>query len=121
MSMTETRERWHAILCEEVEKTTVQQVANTLGYSRPAISLARAGKYTAEIDKIAAKVLEVYSDRILCPHLQADITPATCVEYHTTPIPMSDPQALKHWQRCQTCKHNQSLNKNSPHDEEEMQ
>lgn len=100
--------RWLVLLNEQLESKSITAVADEVGYSRTAISLAKAEKYTAGMDKLAARILDVYSDRIMCPHLQSDIAPNQCREFHTAPLPMSDPSELRHWLVCQTCSHNQS-------------
>jgi len=94
---------WIAILRDEVAKTNATQVAGVIGYSRTAVSLVLAGKYNGGTDQIAKSVMDAYSDRLMCPHLKADITPSDCRSFQAAPMPQSEPRKLKHWMACRTC------------------
>ncbi|SNY91424.1 hypothetical protein SAMN04515647_1645 [Cohaesibacter sp. ES.047] len=81
-------------------------VADELEVSRTQISLYLSGKYEqagGRVDRLEAKVIATYSNRILCPHLGCDITQTSCRECRTGPMPMSDPVQLKHWIACKSC------------------
>lgn len=103
---------WMDVLRAEAAKpnTTKQAIADALGVSRTAISLLIAGKYTARTDKvtrkIADKVMDLYAHRRWCPHLHRSIAQSACTEHRSTPMPMSDPAALRHWVACKNCPQN---------------
>ena len=81
-------------------------VADELDVSRTQVSLYLSGKYAqagGRVDRLEAKVIATYSNRILCPHLGRDITQAACGDRRTGPMPMSDPVQLKHWVACKSC------------------
>lgn len=98
---------WFALLRAEVEKTSRAAVAKRMGVSRTAISLVMSGNYGAATDKIAARVLEVFS-RIDCPYLGKSISPAECAAHAGRAIPTSSPRAVRHWKACQSCPHHPS-------------
>lgn len=93
---------WLAILKREVEKTSITQVAEKLGYARPTISLVMSGKYGGSTDKIAALVITTFTDYVQCPFLGQNIERDECVDHQSRGMPSSDPAALKHWMRCRT-------------------
>ncbi len=100
------------LLIERVAlKGTKQAVANELDVSRTQISLYLSGTYSkngGRVDRLEAKIIATYSDRILCPHLREDISQNKCTDSQSSPMPMSDPAALKHWIACKTCPLNPS-------------
>lgn len=98
---------WLNILQEQVEKNgSIQAVANQLGYSRPAISLALKGNYPGGTDRLAAKVIATFCDRIICPHTKHDISQGDCTDLRTRPLPQSDVSELRQWSACQSCPNN---------------
>jgi hypothetical protein len=95
---------WVKILSEQVEKSgSIQAVADQLGYSRPAISLALKGTYPGGTARLSAKVVSTFCDRIICPHSGSDISQSDCTSQRTRPQPQSDATELRHWLACQTC------------------
>lgn len=103
---------WVDVLRAEAEKPgrSKQAIANELDISRTAVSLLIAGKYTARMDKVSAKiapkVMALYSNQLWCPHLRASIGPGVCASHHTAPMTMSDPDKLKQWAACRGCSQN---------------
>lgn len=95
-------EPWFDLLSAEVAKTNKTAVAIKLGVSRPAISRVMSGSYGAKTDKIAARVLAVYSV-VACPYLGQEISPSECAAHAGRAIPTSSPRAVRHWKACQTC------------------
>jgi hypothetical protein len=81
---------------------SIVAVAEELGYSRSAISLALAGQYPARVTKLKAAVVAAYT-RCDCPFLVRLITSAECRQFRTRPLPQSQPDQLKHWCSCQQC------------------
>ena len=65
-----------------------------------------AGKYEqagGRVDKLEAKIIATYSNRICCPHLGMDISQSECADCRTCSIPTSDPALLKQWIACKSC------------------
>jgi len=95
------------LLLEQVAiKGTKQAVANELEVSRTQISLYLSGTYAkngGRVDRLEAKIIATYSNRILCPHLGEDIGQDKCADCRSGPMPMSDPAELKHWIACKSC------------------
>lgn len=93
---------WFAMLEKAVSASSMTAVAQRLGISRTAISLVMSGKYGAATDKIAARVLAVYSV-VDCPYLAQEISKVECAAHAGRAIPTSSPRAVRHWKACQTC------------------
>lgn len=79
-----------------------QVVADQLGFSRTTVSLVAAGKYSSNLDKFGARVVEVF-DRFDCLHLESPITGADCKQYALRQAPTSSAREARHWRACQTC------------------
>lgn len=95
-----------AILKREVEASTIVAVAERIGYSRTSVSHLLHGRYPGNPHKIAAKIIEVFADQIVCPHLDREITPQHCVDLREAPMPTSNAKQLRHWTACQNCPNN---------------
>lgn len=93
---------WLTLLQEAVAATNKKAVADEIGVSRTVVSLVMNGKYPAKTDKIAERVMAIYS-RVECPHLQRSITKTQCASYHNANAPTSSPNAMRHWKACQSC------------------
>ncbi|MCT4654387.1 MAG: MarR family transcriptional regulator [Cohaesibacter sp.] len=94
------------LLEQKARLGSIQAVANVLGVSRTQVSLYLSGTYAnrgGRADKLEAKVLEVFGSLKLCPHQQTEITPQSCQEARTAPMPTSDPAKLKLWIACKAC------------------
>lgn len=96
---------WLAWLRGRAEELgSIKAAADEVEISRTAASLLLANKYTANTDKVAAKIIAFsQGDRVWCPHLKAAIAATACAEHASGPMPMSDPAALKHWIACKSC------------------
>ncbi|GFK94448.1 hypothetical protein NNJEOMEG_02293 [Fundidesulfovibrio magnetotacticus] len=94
---------WLALLTEEAARTSIAAAARRIGYARPSVSLALAGKYPGNTDKLAARVLEVLGT-VECQHLGLAVTPARCADA-SGQMPTSSPAALRLWRSCQGCPH----------------
>ena len=79
-------------------------VADVLGISRTALSMAINGKYPAKTDKIAQRVLAHY-DRHDCPHTGESIVRAACHALASRQAPTNSPREMRHWRACQGCEH----------------
>lgn len=76
--------------------------AREIGFSRPALSRRRSGTYADDNSRIDAAI-RAATGRLICPHLEREITPAACEAHRTKPMPRSNPDALRHWSACRTC------------------
>lgn len=86
------------------ELGNLQKAADEVGISRTAVSLLLAGKYSANTDKVAAKITAIASaGSVWCPHLRQALTEAECSTAHQAPMPQSDAAALRHWIACKSC------------------
>ena len=87
-----------------------QQIAEDIGYSRPAVSRYMSGTYGENVKEIEAAILKAY-DRRECPHTGEDIEPATCQKKAPAPKPFGGATRLAWWSACQTCPHKPGANK----------
>lgn len=103
---------WIDLLRAEAAKPdrSKQAIANELGVSRTAVSLICAGKYSAGMNKVQAKlapkVMALYGQQVWCPHLRDAIAPGVCEGHRTAPMAKSDPDKLKQWLACRSCPQN---------------
>ncbi|MDE2577915.1 MAG: hypothetical protein KGL46_03835 [Hyphomicrobiales bacterium] len=93
------------MLQAEVRKTSIKVAAEKLGYSRPSVSMALAGKYIGSVRKIRARIFEIFAERVDCPFV-GDIAPAECKDYRERPIPSAPRSAIAHWRACRHCAFN---------------
>lgn len=90
--------------CERLGSITA--AARALGYGRPSISMALAGRYPADTGRLAAEIIERFAAGISCPHLGRDITHAECCVFRDAPLSTVNRDSVLHWQACRTCPHN---------------
>lgn len=82
---------------------TKQAVADAIGRSRTAVSLALSGRYPAKnTAEFEAAVLTAL-DRIDCPHLGAPVRRDHCRATAIGRCPTHSPHAAAAWRACQTC------------------
>lgn len=93
---------WLELLKNAVAGSSKQAVADELAVSRTTISLVMNDKYPASTDKLAERVLSIYS-RVECPHLGESITMSQCKANHTSNAPTSSPRNMRLWRACQSC------------------
>lgn len=108
---------WIALLRAEVDEKgrTKADVAREIGMPRCSLSLLLSGNYPARMDRktrlYAHKVVALYANRVLCPHLRAAISDDACRAHATAPMSTSDPVKLRQWAACRACPHNPRLPK----------
>ena len=90
-------------LRQAVAGSTIAEVALRLGYSRPSVSMALAGKYIGGTSRMRARIIEVFLEGVLCPFLNRDIRSAECKSQRETPLPSGPRAAINHWRACQHC------------------
>ena len=95
---------WLTLLRQEVDATSITATAAKIGYSRPSISLALAGRYPGGTAKISAAVLSKLQV-VDCPYLGRQIKGAECKDNALRPMPTGNPQELNFWRACQRCPH----------------
>lgn len=97
-------ERTLAILRDAVSRLgSIAATATALGYKRPSISMALAGRYPGDCRHLRSAIYDTFAERVDCPHLCRDISPAECKSFRERPLPTSSREAFKHWQACQRC------------------
>lgn len=99
---------WIELLRKEVGKgRTITAVASSVGMKRCSLSLLLSGGYPARLDKVSAKyaarVVALYKDQVLCPHLRAGISREECRAFAAAPMSISDPHKLRHHRACARC------------------
>lgn len=103
-----TTAEWIDLLRAEVAGgRTKADVAREIGMPRPSLSMLLSGNYPAGLDKVtrryAAKVVSLYRNQVLCPHLKAGIGIDICHSHASAPMAIGDPTKLRHWAACQMC------------------
>lgn len=94
---------WMTLLREQVEARNITAVAADLGVSRTAVSLVLSGKYPGKTDRMAARILDVFS-RVHCPYSGGLVSPVECAQ-RSGAMPTGSPGALRWWRMCQECEH----------------
>lgn len=82
----------------------LSQIAEQIGYSRPAVSLYARGKYERDCTAIEAALLRAFDTRE-CPYTGETVTPETCTRKALSPRPFGGRARLAWWTCCQTCPH----------------
>lgn len=108
---------WIGLLRGELAKgKSISQIAREIGMARPSVSMLLSGSYPAQsLDlvtrKHGARVVQLYRDQVLCPHLKAGISSALCHAHATAPMSTSNPEKLRQWRACRACPLNTSSQK----------
>lgn len=95
-------------------------LARELGISRSGLSMAMDGKYPGSTGKLRSLIFETLADRLVCPHLEAELSPHACKALRERPLSAASGSRsdAKHWQACQACRYNPAANKASGGDHE---
>jgi hypothetical protein len=87
---------------ETKRRGSIQAVANVIGRSRTAVSLALSGKYpAADTGRFEAAVLAAL-DQVECPFVGEQVQRERC-RLALGPCPTHAPHAAAHWRACQAC------------------
>lgn len=67
-----------------------------------------SGTYPAQsLDLVArkhgARIVRIYRNQVLCPHLNHGIGAEECRAFALAPMSISNPEKLRHWRACQGC------------------
>ncbi|MEP3298571.1 MAG: helix-turn-helix domain-containing protein [Pseudoruegeria sp.] len=109
---------WLTLLKIEQEKgKSISQIAREIDMKRPSVSMLLNGKYPAEsLDLVSrkhgAKIVKIYRNRVLCPHLRDSIGVAQCEAYAKAPMSTSNPEKMKQWAACRNCPQNPTKGEN---------
>ncbi|WP_322991055.1 MarR family transcriptional regulator, partial [Hoeflea sp.] len=87
---------------------SVSAIAREIDMARPSLSMLLNNTYPAQsLDlvtrKHAAKVVKLYRDQVLCPHLKRGISTDECQAHAFAPMSTSNPEKLQQWQACRCC------------------
>ena len=100
---------WVALLkAERAKGKSVSQIARETGMARPSVSMLLSGTYPAQsldlvTNKHGARIVRLYRDQVLCPHLRHGIGAEACLGFATAPMSTSNPEKLRHWRACRRC------------------
>ncbi len=109
MSLGEPELEWVTLLKDQLRKgKSISQIARETGMARPSVSMLLSGTYPAQsLDlvtrKHGARIVRIYRDQVLCPHLHRGIGAAECASYASAPMSTSNPEKLSHWRSCRRC------------------
>lgn len=97
-------------LAQKAAGKNIQQIADEVVYSRPALSRYLSGTYGDGVEKIEAAILKAY-DRRICPDDGEEKRPEQCQRIASVPRPHGFPDAESLWVVCQTCPHKPEVSK----------
>ena len=92
--------QWFKVLKEEVERSSQRLAAEKFGVSLTTVSLIMNGKYQAKTDKVADRVMQVYTN-VECPYTGSVMTLKDCREQAASQAPTHNPIKMQHWRACQ--------------------
>jgi hypothetical protein len=95
---------WRDLLESKIKDKGQAAVARELGYSATTLSLVRRNKYPGSTDRVEERVAQLYGE-VQCPFLGQTIPAEQCRRISHSPVPTSNPKALRHWSACQSCSH----------------
>ena len=119
LNLTMPDPEWLALLKDEQAKgKSVSQIARETGMARPSVSMLLSGTYPAQsLDlvtrKHGARIVRIYRDQVLCPHLNRGIGAAECASFAAAPMSTSNPEKLSHWRSCRRCHLNPNTSRRS--------
>ena len=105
---------WLSLLKAEVAKgRSISEVSRECGIARSSLSMLISGSYPAQsLDVVSRKhgprIVRLYRDQVLCPHLRRGIAVAECHETAAAPLSTSNPEKLRQWRACRACPLNPS-------------
>lgn len=109
LSLGEPEPEWVTLLKDQQRKgKSISQIARETGMARPSVSMLLSGTYPAQsLDlvtrKHGARIVRIYRDQVLCPHLHRGIGAAECASFAAAPMSTSNPEKLSHWRSCRRC------------------
>jgi hypothetical protein len=100
---------WIGLCRAEVAKgKTISQVARECGMPRSSLSMLLSGDYPAQsLDLVTRKygqrIVQIYRDAVICPHLHRSIPSDECRAHAEAPMTTSRPEKLRQWRACRRC------------------
>ncbi|WP_241648280.1 hypothetical protein [Paenirhodobacter populi] len=100
---------WVSLLkTQRAKGKSVSEIARECDMARPSVSMLINGTYPANSLDLAtrkhgARVLRLYRDQMMCPHLQRGISAEDCRAFASAPMSTSDPDRLDQWIACKNC------------------
>lgn len=100
---------WVSLLrAEQAKGKSIAQIARECGMARPSVSMILAGTYPAQsLDLVTRKhgtrIVQIYRDATLCPHLHRAIPADECRAHAAAPMTASIPEKLQQWRACRRC------------------
>ena len=119
LSLGQPELEWVTLLKDQLRKgKSISQIARETGMARPSVSMLLSGTYPAQsLDlvtrKHGARIVRIYRDQVLCPHLHRGIGAAECASYASAPMSTSNPEKLSHWRSCRRCHLNPNTSRRS--------
>lgn len=93
-----------ALLESAIAASSVTAVAARLGVARSSLSLLRNGHYPGSTARMERRIVAVLGAS--CPIYGDPVTEDECNMRRATPMPTSNPYALRRWRECQQCQQN---------------
>ncbi|MDE6735768.1 MAG: hypothetical protein K2J64_09915 [Desulfovibrio sp.] len=90
-----------ALLEAAIAASSVTAVARRLGVARSSLSLLRNGHYPGSTARMERRIVAVLGAG--CPVYGGHLTAQTCRTRRGSPMPTSNPYALRRWRECQQC------------------
>lgn len=103
---------WIGLCRAEVAKgKTISQVARECGMPRSSLSMLLSGGYPAQsldlvTQKHGARIVGIYRDAVLCPHLHRAIPKTECRSHAEAPMSTSRPEKMRQSRACRQCPFN---------------
>ncbi len=100
---------WLTLLrAQHAQGKSISQIARETGMARPSLSMLLSGTYPAQsldlvTQKHGVRILQIYRDQQLCPHLHKAIPIDQCRSFASAPMSTSDPEKLRHFRSCRRC------------------
>lgn len=100
---------WISLCRAETAKgKSISQIARETGLARASLSMLLSGTYPAQsLDlasrKHAGRIVKLYRDQVLCPHLRQGLSAEQCRVLASAPMSTSDPDQIAQWRACRRC------------------
>lgn len=100
---------WIALLkAERAKGKSVSDIARESGIARSSLSMLLSGTYPANsLDlatrRHASRIVRIYRNQVLCPHLKRGLGAAECEALARAPMSTSNPEKLRQWRACRHC------------------
>lgn len=92
-----------ALLEAAIAASSVTAVARRLGVARSSLSLLRNGHYPGGTGRMERRIVTILGPG--CPVYGGLVTAEGCAAHRASPMPTSNPYALRRWRECQQCQH----------------